>query len=397
MPLETGSFVTDLQQTNPPGTDKKKQGDDHLRLIKACLRGTFPNGSRAQYFPRSRITTANGAIAATDMQAIIAADATSGAQSLSLPTLTSADDGFIVTVIKSDVSANTVTVTGTVNGISGFTLTRQYEAGIFIWSGAAWFGLRERPFIVTGDLQDALITTVKLAALSVSTANLIDVAVTTAKLADLSVATAKLIDASVTNPKLAGPRMTMPVLTSGTAQTYTTPANCKSIRVRAVAAGAGGAGTSGTGTAGGDTSFNAVVAKGGSPGTVNGTGGLGGTGGTGTAAFRCDGGDGCPGNFVAGGGSSQYGGNGGSSFFGGAGHGGSTAPGAGKTNTGGGGGGAGNGSNSEGAGGGAGEYFELLIQNPAATYLYTIGPAGPGGSGNGAAGGSGVIIVEEYY
>lgn len=158
MALETGNFVTDLQQTNPPGTDKKKQGDDHLRLIKSVLKQTFPNGSRAQYFPRSRAVAASGGIAATDMAAVIAADATAGVVNLSLPTLTSGDDGWFVTVIKSDASVNVVTATGTVNGISGFSLTRQFEGGMFIWGGAAWFGVRFRPFIVTGDLQANSVT-----------------------------------------------------------------------------------------------------------------------------------------------------------------------------------------------------------------------------------------------
>lgn len=42
MGLETGNYVADLVITNPPGTDPKSQGDDHLRLIKTTLRNTFP-------------------------------------------------------------------------------------------------------------------------------------------------------------------------------------------------------------------------------------------------------------------------------------------------------------------------------------------------------------------
>jgi hypothetical protein len=43
MPLETGDFICDLIETNPPGTDPVSQGDDHLRLIKHVLKTTFPN------------------------------------------------------------------------------------------------------------------------------------------------------------------------------------------------------------------------------------------------------------------------------------------------------------------------------------------------------------------
>ena len=43
MPLETGNFICDLVETNPPGTDPVSQGDDHLRLIKHVLLTQFPN------------------------------------------------------------------------------------------------------------------------------------------------------------------------------------------------------------------------------------------------------------------------------------------------------------------------------------------------------------------
>jgi hypothetical protein len=43
MPLETGDYISDLVETNPPGTDPVSQGDDHIRLIKHVLKETFPN------------------------------------------------------------------------------------------------------------------------------------------------------------------------------------------------------------------------------------------------------------------------------------------------------------------------------------------------------------------
>lgn len=43
MPLESGDFISDLVETNPPGTDNVSQGDDHLRLIKHVLKTQFPN------------------------------------------------------------------------------------------------------------------------------------------------------------------------------------------------------------------------------------------------------------------------------------------------------------------------------------------------------------------
>jgi hypothetical protein len=53
-------------------------------------------------------------------------------------------------------------------------------------------------------------------------------------------------------------------------------------------------------------------------------------------------------------------------------------------------------------GGGEGEYVEITISSPAATYTYSVGAGGAGGTGGtnggtGGAGGSGYIIVDEYY
>lgn len=43
MALETGPYIDSLNIYNPTVSDPKSQGDDHLRLIKSTLKGTFPN------------------------------------------------------------------------------------------------------------------------------------------------------------------------------------------------------------------------------------------------------------------------------------------------------------------------------------------------------------------
>lgn len=43
MGLESGSYINDLVTTNPVGsTDAKSEGDNHIRLIKTVVKGTFP-------------------------------------------------------------------------------------------------------------------------------------------------------------------------------------------------------------------------------------------------------------------------------------------------------------------------------------------------------------------
>jgi len=43
MTIETATYVTELNASNPANTDTKQEGDDHLRLIKACLLASFPS------------------------------------------------------------------------------------------------------------------------------------------------------------------------------------------------------------------------------------------------------------------------------------------------------------------------------------------------------------------
>ena len=41
MPLESGNFISDLDQTFPTVTDPTSEGDNHLRLVKHVLKSTF--------------------------------------------------------------------------------------------------------------------------------------------------------------------------------------------------------------------------------------------------------------------------------------------------------------------------------------------------------------------
>jgi hypothetical protein len=44
MGLESATYIHELVDSNPiGGSDEKKQGDDHIRLIKGTLLNTFPN------------------------------------------------------------------------------------------------------------------------------------------------------------------------------------------------------------------------------------------------------------------------------------------------------------------------------------------------------------------
>ena len=77
MGLETGTFISDLDAANPLPADKRRQGDDHLRLIKATIKNTFPN--------------INGAVTVTDEQLNFLSGLTADLQTQLDAKLTSAD------------------------------------------------------------------------------------------------------------------------------------------------------------------------------------------------------------------------------------------------------------------------------------------------------------------
>ena len=43
MALETGTYIDSLNVSNPAATDALSQADEHLRLLKATIKATFPN------------------------------------------------------------------------------------------------------------------------------------------------------------------------------------------------------------------------------------------------------------------------------------------------------------------------------------------------------------------
>lgn len=197
---------------------------------------------------------------------------------------------------------------------------------------------------------------------------------------------------------------TRQVLTSGTAATYTTPAGCIAINVRAVGPGGGGAGASANAGSNGSA---ATTFSGGTMSAGAGAGGAAasGAGGDGGAASGGDvniaGGKGHGGS-VSVASASLPGGSGAASVLGGAGVASQGIAGtAAATNSGSGGGGGGvTGAGNTGGGGGAGGYCERIITSPAATYTYTIGTGGAAGAAGtlaGGAGAAGIIIVDEFY
>jgi len=197
---------------------------------------------------------------------------------------------------------------------------------------------------------------------------------------------------------------TQQIFSAAGAFTYNTPANCRLIKIRLVGGGGGGGGSGtgdgGNGGAGGATNFDVFIGNGGGGATgtamIGGTAGSGGTG-SGLSLVGSTGSVGASNGIAS---SSRQGVGGTSMLGGGSGIVAVAAPGRG-------GGGAGGGiaavaSGAAGGGGGAGEYREILISAPAASYNGTVGAAGAGGTAGtsgqaGTAGNLGLVIVDEFY
>ena len=64
MALETGTYINSLVATNPTATDALAQADDHLRLIKATLKATFPSitGGHPDTHPDQRFAEPSGRV-----------------------------------------------------------------------------------------------------------------------------------------------------------------------------------------------------------------------------------------------------------------------------------------------------------------------------------------------
>src|SRR5689334_22745500 len=149
MGLESPTYIQDFVATNPDGADPKSQGDDHIRNIKSASKNTFPNATHAWYFPNSTTSkTGTVNVVAADATKAFPCDASGGAMTVNLPANATLYDGWECLVVKTDSSANTVTIDGngadTINGALTLVLTAPYDVARLIWcSGiSAWISLR---------------------------------------------------------------------------------------------------------------------------------------------------------------------------------------------------------------------------------------------------------------
>lgn len=161
MGLEVATYIASLNTSNPVTSDVTSQGDDHLRLLKSVLQGTFPNADKAFYFPDAASKVASFTITSTDLNKTFYVDTSSAEVTATLPTLSSSDDGWECHFIKTNTGTNALFIapaSGTLQSgeVSGLSQCRRVIPGQRCsarWSGSAWYVSRV-PHVPVGTVLD---------------------------------------------------------------------------------------------------------------------------------------------------------------------------------------------------------------------------------------------------
>ena len=113
MGLETGTYISDLNSSNPVAGDPVNEGDDHLRLVKSTVKATFPSITGAVSATHTELNKLDGVTANT-----------AELNYVDVTTLGTAEASKAVTVdaSKDSTGMRNLTVSGTVTSSAG-TLT----------------------------------------------------------------------------------------------------------------------------------------------------------------------------------------------------------------------------------------------------------------------------------
>ena len=147
MTVETATYISELAPANPAGaSDPVSEGDNHLRLLKEVLQGTFPGANKEFYLPKVSVKTGNYTVVAADENSIIAVDATTAPVTITLPLGSGLNTGFMITVVKTDATGNAVTVAAnaadSLNGDANRSTVRRYTMETYQLVTATLWGVR---------------------------------------------------------------------------------------------------------------------------------------------------------------------------------------------------------------------------------------------------------------
>ena len=131
MALESGSFLNDLVTTNPASGDLVSQGDDHLRLVKTVLQGTFPALAGRAWRHQSK--SSGYTVLTTDNMTVISATA---ALTLDLTAAATLGNGHMFVVVADDTVTVDPSGAETINGAATMTVPAGSTAVVFCTGSA---------------------------------------------------------------------------------------------------------------------------------------------------------------------------------------------------------------------------------------------------------------------
>ena len=121
MGLETGTYISDLNSSNPVAGDPVNEGDDHIRLVKSTVKATFPSVSGAVTSTHTELNLLDGVTANT-----------TALNYVDVATLGTAEASKAVTADanKDITGVRNLTITGTLSAGSGLvTMSDIYPVG----------------------------------------------------------------------------------------------------------------------------------------------------------------------------------------------------------------------------------------------------------------------------
>ena len=128
MGLETASYVSQLNGTNPVSTDGLAQADDHMRLIKTTLTNTFANMAGAVNTTHSELNTLTGYTGTVADHNLLSGQAAAGVTNTNVGYLSGATSN-----IQTQLDTLTTNLTTTNNNLTSAVPTGM----VMMWSGAS--------------------------------------------------------------------------------------------------------------------------------------------------------------------------------------------------------------------------------------------------------------------
>ena len=131
MPLENAVSIAELVASNPSGSDSASGGDNHIRMLKTVLQGSFPNLAGAAFATAE--VNGNYSVTLADHMTI---KAFTVAATVTLPNSVGIDKAFCLMLAA---RGGTVTITPTdsvINGATSLSLPTGTVAFIFARTGA---------------------------------------------------------------------------------------------------------------------------------------------------------------------------------------------------------------------------------------------------------------------